>query len=235
MDKEKRFFNWSSGKDAALALFELQQKKQGVDLLLTTTNTKYQRVSMHGLRTTLLQAQAEAIGIPLQLVELEENPSMESYDAIMAKKLLELKETGFTTSCFGDIFLEDLRTYREGQLKKLGITALFPIWKKDTRALLHRFIELGFKAIVVCINEAILDKSFCGREIDQSFLSDLPPHVDPCGENGEFHTFCYDGPIFRKPVDFIKGELTRRTYPSPSQNSGVSEYGFWFCDLELLS
>lgn len=234
MDKGKRFFNWSSGKDAAMALFELQQNEQTVDLLLTTTNAKYQRVSMHGLRIALLKAQATAIGIPLQLVELEENPSMESYNEAMANKLSELKNSGFTTSCFGDIFLEDLRTYREGQLKNLGITTLFPIWKKDTRTLLHRFIDLGFKAIVVCIDEQVLDKSFCGREIDRSFLADLPPHVDPCGENGEFHTFCYDGPIFSEPVSFVKRKLTRRTYPSPSTDREFSEYGFWFCDLQLF-
>ncbi len=235
MDKNKWFFNWSSGKDASMALFELQQLKQPIHLLLTTTNAKYQRVSMHGLRVSLLQAQTEAIGLPLKLIELGKNPSMESYDALMNQNLLELKAEGFTTSCFGDIFLEDLRVYREQQLEKLGIKAMFPIWKKDTRELLNRFIDLGFKAIVVCIDERVLDKSFCGREIDRSFLADLPPNVDPCGENGEFHTFCYDGPIFKYPVVFTKGRHTRRTYPSPSSDSSASEYGFWFCDLELLS
>ena len=234
MDKEKWFFNWSSGKDAAMALFELQQHKQPIHLLLTTINTKYQRVSMHGLRLSLLQAQAEAIGLPLQLMELEENPSMASYNALMKQNLLALKARGFTTSCFGDIFLEDLRAYREQQLEKLDIKAVFPIWEKDTRELLNRFIDLGFKAIVVCIDERVLDKSFCGREIDRSFLTDLPANVDPCGENGEFHTFCYDGPIFKYPVTFVKGKRTRRTYPAPSSDHNTSEYGFWFCDLELL-
>ena len=130
--------------------------------------------------------------------------------------------------------MEDLKAYREQQLNTLGIRAVFPIWKKDTYGLLDQFINLGFKAIVVCIKEKVLDKSFCGREIDRSFLADLPSNVDPCGENGEFHTFCYDGPIFQYPDSLTKGELTRRTYHAPATDSAVADYGFWFCDLELF-
>jgi len=233
MGKGKWFFNWSSGKDATMALYVLKQRKQAVDLLFTTINAKYQRVSMHGLRKELLIAQAAALGLPLRLMELEEHATMESYNALMEQNLLELKKEGYSASCFGDIFLEDLRAYREQMLEQQGMEAIFPIWKKDTGKLLSSFIDLGFKAIVVCINEQVLDKSFCGREIDPSFLADLPPHIDPCGENGEFHTFCYDGPIFKHPVAFTKGELTRKTYPAPFADSKISEYGFWFCDLLL--
>ena len=128
-------------------------------------------------------------------------------------------------------FLEDLKTYRENMLHPMGFEVVFPLWKKDTRQLVRDFINLGFKAVVICTNAQVLDKSFCGRMIDPSFLDDLPPNVDPCGENGEFHTFCFDGPIFRWPVPFRKGDLVYKTYPAPGLKE--AEYGFWYCDLHL--
>lgn len=232
---EKTYFNWSSGKDAALALYYLQKEgKHEVNKLLTSVNAHYGRVSMHGLRRELLEKQAEAIGLPLNLLELPAEPSMEEYNQLMEKAILGLKSEGYTHTAFGDIFLEDLRKYREEQLKAVDVQAIFPLWKKDTKALIHEFLALGFKAIVVCINGELLDKSFVGREINENFLEDLPHNVDPCGENGEFHTFCFDGPIFNNPIQFSIGEKVFRAYKKPKDeesDEGEEKMGFWFCDL----
>ncbi|UJH67671.1 diphthine--ammonia ligase [Allomuricauda sp. SCSIO 65647] len=236
MDRPKTFFNWSSGKDAAMALHSIQEEKSlAVELLLTTINVKYDRVSMHGLHRSILEEQARAIEIPLEVLELDESPSMEDYHHLMTEKLTALKARGYTHTVFGDIFLEDLRNYRETMLAQMGIKAIFPLWKKDSKRLLLDFIDNGFKAIVICCNAELLPKSFCGRLIDHDFLNDLPKNVDPCGENGEFHTFCFDGPIFKKPVYFSKGKIIYRTYPAPQSEEGAmqQEYGFWYCDLAL--
>ncbi len=235
MGDEKAFLNWSSGKDAAMALHAVQNgKKSQIDLLLTTISARYQRVSMHGLRRSLLEAQAVALGIPLTVIELPEHPSMEAYGLVMREQLSVLKKEGFTISYFGDIFLEDLRTYRENMLHPMGFKVVFPLWKKDTRQLLLDMINMGLKAIVVSVNAQVLDKSFCGRIVDTSFLEDLPATVDPCGENGEFHTFCFDSPLFQWPVAFRKGDIVYKTYPAPkTEQASNPEYGFWYCDLEL--
>jgi uncharacterized protein (TIGR00290 family) len=139
-----------------------------------------------------------------------------------------LQADGFTVAAFGDIFLEDLRRYREEKLASVGLTAVFPLWKRDTRELMHEFIDLGFRAIVVCVSLKNLDASFVGRELSREFLRDLPTAVDPCGENGEFHTFCFAGPIFRQPIAFQVGEVAIRNYPSPD---GGAAYEFAFQDL----
>ncbi len=228
----KTYFNWSTGKDSALALFHLlRDSKYDVQQLLTSVNSEYDRISMHGLRRSLLEIQAKSIGIPLSTIELPKEPTMEKYNSILSIKMTELKYDGFTHTAFGDIFLEDLRNYREDNLKAIGIESVFPLWKRNTTDLMTEFLELGFKTIVVCINEDVLDKSFVGRIIDQFFLDDLPANVDPCGENGEFHTFCFDGPIFSKPIDFEIGEIVYKTYPSPKKDSPKDKYGFWFCDI----
>jgi uncharacterized protein (TIGR00290 family) len=193
---------------------------------------------MHGVREELLELQASATGIPLQKLVLPDQPSMTEYEEEMRTTMNRLKQEGYTHSIFGDIFLEDLKIYRETQLAKVGMTAVFPVWKRDTTALIHEFIDLGFKTIVVCVNEKYLDKTFCGRVIDKSFLADLPAGVDACGENGEFHTFVFDGPLFNNPVAFIKGEMVYRKYAAPKeqndncfQSAPVEDYGFYFCDL----
>ncbi|RYJ45105.1 diphthine--ammonia ligase [Flavobacterium beibuense] len=226
-NKQKTYFNWSSGKDSALALhYLLQDKNYSVDFLLTSVNSHYDRVSMHGLRKELLLKQVEAIGIPMTTIELPLQPSNEDYEAIMRAKVDELLEQNYTTAAFGDIFLEDLKVYREKQLEPFGIKAVFPLWKKDTKQLLTEFIDSGFKTITVCVNGTKLDKSFVGRVIDHDFIKELPDDVDPCGENGEFHTFCFDAPYFKKPVDFTIGETIYREY----DNHGTKT-GYWFCDL----
>lgn len=240
---KKALFNWSSGKDSALALYKiLQNSDYKIEYLVTSVNQQYQRISMHGVRVELLQEQAESIGIPLKIMEIPEMPTMEVYENVMMQTLTELKNEGMQYSVFGDIFLEDLRLYREKQLTKIGFEGVFPIWKVSTKELIQEFISLGFKTIVVCVNEKYLDKSFVGRIIDHDFINDLPENVDVCGENGEFHTFAFDGPIFSKPIDFEIGEIVYRKYEKPeNQNASDTtcdtsddsafDFGFWYCDL----
>lgn len=231
----KTYFNWSSGKDASLALYYLQQEPNyEIGKLVTIVNGHYNRVSMHGLRVSLLKQQSIELGIPLDIIKLPEDPTMVMYDDLMKSAIQGYKQEGFQHCAFGDVFLEDLRKYREEQLDTLGITYTFPLWKKDTKTLIKTFIEKGFKAIIICINSSKLDASFVGREIDESFLADLPDDVDPCGEYGEFHTFCYDGPIFKNPIKFEKGEKVFRKYEVKTADDEPKEaqsYGFWFLDL----
>lgn len=232
--KTKAIFNWSSGKDSALALYKIIKEDQfEITSLLTSINREFQRISMHGVPVSLLEKQAESLGFPLIKMELPKEPTMEEYREIMAKTMNEIKSGGVTHSIFGDIFLEDLKKYREEQLSTIGIKAVFPLWKKNTTELIHEFLDLGFKTIVTCVNETYLDKSFAGRIIDKDFINDLPENVDPCGENGEFHTFTFDGPVFKNPISFHIGETVKKTYPKPKtdEESEDGEYVFWFCDL----
>lgn len=236
--KSKAIFNWSSGKDSALALYKILISNQfEIVSLITSINSEFKRVSMHGLREELLDKQIESIGLPLQKIMLPESPSMDEYNLIMNSVLNNLKQNGVTHSIFGDIFLEDLRKYREDKLNEVGLKAVFPLWKENTKELIQEFIALGFKTIVICVNENYLDKTLVGRIINQQFLDDLPENVDPCGENGEFHTFTFDGPIFQFPVKFNIGEIVRKTYPKPNSDTSQKteeEYVFWFCDLNSI-
>lgn len=203
------YFNWSSGKDSALALWRcLNANELSIKHLVTTINTDKQRVSMHGLRVSLLKEQAKSIGIPLHIIELPDVPTMSSYETAMELGMKPILESGLKNAVFGDIFLEDLKKYREDQLSKLDIKAHFPLWKEATTELPKELLSAGFKAIVVCVDGSKLDESFVGRLYDETFIMDLPENVDPCGENGEFHTFVYDGPLFQFPVTFELGEKT---------------------------
>lgn len=225
--QHQTYFNWSSGKDSALGLhYLLHDKNYHVGYLLTSVNAHHNRVTMHGLRAELLQQQVNAIGIPNGTVELPEHPTNVEYEKLMNEKVKQLKTDGFKYAAFGDIFLEDLKKYREQQLQPFNIKTVFPLWKKNTRQLINEFIELGFKAIVVCVNAALLDRSFAGRIIDNDFINDLPAGIDPCGENGEFHTFCFDGSFFKHPIKFSIGKTVFKEY----ENDGMKS-GFWFCDL----
>ncbi|KIO76972.1 ATP-binding domain-containing protein [Pedobacter lusitanus] len=243
MNKLKTYFNWSTGKDSALALhYLLQDKNYSIEHLLTSVNRQHNRVSMHGLRRELFEQQIEALNLPYSTIELPEQPSMQEYETLMEKEVSSLQQEGFTHAAFGDIFLEDLRKYREQQLAALHIKSVFPLWKKDTRQLLTEFIDLGFKSVLVCIKADLLDPSFAGRVIDADFIKDLPPNVDVCGENGEFHTFCFDGPIFKNPIPFEIGEKVYREYQAPktdadscSSQQVKGNSGFWFCDLLPIS
>ncbi|OIR01308.1 ATP-binding region [mine drainage metagenome] len=239
--QHKSIFNWSGGKDSALALYHaLQNKTYSIERLITSVNNTFNRISMHGVRDELLVQQAIELDLPLQQLRMNDQPTMSEYNDAMEKLMIDLKEEGFTHSVFGDIFLEDLRKYREDKLAQQGFTAYFPLWKRDTTELVHEFIDLGFKTITVCVKSELLDESFAGRIIDKGFLKDLPKNVDPCGENGEFHTFVFDGPIFKKPIPIIIGEKVFREYLSPknkedncftNNNPKPPNMGFWFCDL----
>lgn len=204
----------------------LQDKKYSVEYLLTNVNASFERVSMHGLRVSLLEQQLQAIGISNGILELSEHTTNLEYEERMAEKVRLLKNDGFKCAAFGDIFLDDLREYRERQLHALGMKTVFPLWKKETKSLMHDFIDSGFKAITVCVQANILDQSFVGRVIDADFLRDLPSGVDASGENGEFHTFCFDATFFSHPIDFSMGETVYREY-----TNGDDKNGFWFCDL----
>lgn len=229
MSEKVSLFNWSGGKDSTLALHHILQNEDfEVRYLLTTINKTYNRVSMHGVRENLLIAQANSIGIPLYQIPLPESPEMGVYEENMEKHLLLLKAGGITYSIFGDIFLEDLKAYREKKLAEINMEAVFPLWKKDTVEILREFISLGYKTIVVCAKEGLED--LCGRVIDNDFIKDLPPGIDPCGENGEFHTFVFDGPIFKTPIGFTLGEKVFKTFPSPSGDLG-KPVGYWYIDL----
>lgn len=186
--------------------------------LLTTVTEGYERISMHGVRRELLHRQAESIGLPVEEVRIPPQCVNSVYEARMGETVLRFRERGVLHVGFGDIFLEDLRAYRESKLLQADMSAIFPIWKVDTRELAARFLEEKFRAIAVCIDPRKLDASFAGRELDASFFRDLPAGVDPCGENGEFHTFVFDGPIFRAPVGVQVGEVVERD-------------AFVFCDL----
>lgn len=228
--KEKAVLNWSGGKDSALCLYRLMQA-QTYDILclLTCIGEPYRRVSMHGVRVGLMRTQAGNIGLPLLEVSVPDMPGMAVYENAMRTAWSGLKERGAAVSVFGDIFLEDLRRYREDQLARWQVKSAFPLWNGPTDALVRELIDLGFKAVTTCVNGKYLDKSFAGRILDRDFLKDLPAGVDPCGENGEFHTFVFDGPLFKSPVPFTVGETVYRQY-APGRD-GAFDTGFWFTDL----
>jgi uncharacterized protein (TIGR00290 family) len=211
--------SWSGGKDSCLALWELQHDGGlHVEALLTTVTRDYERISMHGVRCELLQRQAESLGLPLHQVQISKGASNADYEAAMGQALSHYRDAGIEKVAFGDLFLEDIRSYRQKLLAAHGMTGLYPVWGRDTHELIREFIRLGFRTVVVCVDPAKLDPRFAGRIIDQRFLDELPEGVDPCGENGEFHTFVFDGPLFAAPVRFSLGEIVCRD-------------SFWFCDL----
>jgi uncharacterized protein (TIGR00290 family) len=227
---EKTFINWSGGKDCTLALHHiLKDSNYKVQSLFTTISQPYNRVTMHGVRKELITRQGFSLGIPSRKMYLPESASHENYNSFMEHEMHIMKQRGISTAIFGDIFLEDLRKFREEKLEKAGMKSVFPLWKKDTKELLKEFIVLGYKAILVCVSEEKLSKDFAGRIIDENFISDLPEQVDPCGENGEFHTFVYAGPIFTTPVKFKTGELVYKEYETKDES--VKDKGFWFLDL----
>ena len=217
---EPVLFCWSGGKDSAMALHALRhQRDLRVTRLLTTVTEGYERISMHGVRRALLLRQAQGIGLPLQEVRIPPQCANPVYETRMREALLMQKKNGVRCVAFGDIFLQDLREYRERNLTQVEMRAIFPIWKSATRELAQEFCAMGFRAVTVCIDSKKLSREFAGREVDESFFRDLPADVDPCGENGEFHTFVYDGPIFSKAIAIERGEIVERD-------------GFYFCDLE---
>ncbi len=211
--------SWSGGKDSCVALYEIQRTRDyRVAALLTTLTRDYDRISMHGVRRELLEKQATSLGLPLHQVFISKDATNEEYEMRMGEAFSLHREQGTGLVVFGDLFLEDIRIYREQFLARHNMRGVFPVWQRDTSSFVKDFIQLGFKAVVTCVNSQVLDQSFAGRLIDEAFLSSLPGHVDPCGENGEFHSFVFDGPIFAEAVEFGIGEAVLRE-------------GFWFRDL----
>ncbi|HVH66487.1 MAG TPA: diphthine--ammonia ligase [Gemmatimonadales bacterium] len=204
---------WSGGKDSALALQEIRgDPRYRVAALVTTVTAQYDRISMHGVRRTLLRQQAESLGLPLEEVLISPGASNDEYEANMSTALatLRLRISGLDSVVFGDLFLADIRAYRERMLRRIGMRGLFPLWQRDTRALAGEFVRLAYRAVLVCVDAAQLGREFAGREFDAELLRDLPPGVDPCGENGEFHTFVYAGPGLRQPVRHERGAVVLR-------------------------
>jgi uncharacterized protein (TIGR00290 family) len=217
---EPMLFSWSGGKDSAMALHALRAGGvHDVRALLTTVTEGYDRISMHGVRRALLERQAAALGLPLHVVEIPRACSNDDYARRMDTALRSHREAGVETVVFGDIFLEDVRRYREDALAAVGMRAVFPLWGRDTTALAAEFLAAGFRAVTACVDGHTLDRGFVGRELDAEFLAALPEGADPCGENGEYHSFVYDGPGFAARVEWVRGEEVLR------------DERFWYCDL----
>lgn len=211
---EKVIVSWSGGKDSALSLYEIQRGgNYQVVSLLTTINEYYDRVSMHGIRRALVEQQAQALGLPLIKIMIPKDCSEEEYESRLMDILSRAKSDGINHVVFGDIFLDWIREYREKNLARAGMTPILPIWGRETLELTRSFISLGFKAIITCVNTELMPRSFLGKVLNEYFLSELPPGVDPGGENGEFHSFVFAGPIFREGIPFALGRtVTRDSY-----------------------
>ena len=211
--------SWSGGKDSCLALYEIQKAKEyRVAALLTTITRDYDRISMHGVRRVLLERQAASLGLTLHEVFITKDATNQEYEAKTEEAFSAYREHGIDRVVFGDLFLEDIRAYRDQFLARHQMHGIYPVWLRDTTEFIKEFISLGFKAVITCVDGKVLDSSFAGMMIDENFLYALPPHVDPCGENGEFHTFVFDGPAFKEAVRCSIGERVERD-------------SFWFCDL----
>ena len=217
--KEKILLSWSGGKDSTLALYKLMKLDKYDITLLSTITDKYERISMHGVREALIEKQAESLGCYLEKVCISSECTNEEYGKKMEDAMSKYKKLGVTKVAFGDLFLQDIREYREKNLQKAGMEAIFPVWGNNTVMLANTFIELNFKAILTCVDTKALDGAFAGRLYDKKLLADLPENIDPCGENGEFHSFVFDGPIFKEKINFTVGEKTLR------------DERFEFCDL----
>ena len=218
---KKTLVSWSSGKDSAWMIHVLRQQPD-IELagVLTTVNEVYQRVAMHAVRVELLEAQADALGLPLWQIPIPSPCPNEVYERVMAAAVARAVSEGFTHMAFGDLFLEDIRRYREEKLAGTGLTPIFPLFGADTTALAREMVAAGLKARLTCVNPKVLDRKFAGRDFDASLLDELPASVDPCGERGEFHSFAYAGPMFSKPIAIKSGEVVDRD-------------GFVFADVQV--
>ncbi len=203
--------SWSGGKDSMLALHRvLAAREYKVEALLTTVTSGYDRISMHGVRTTLLEEQARALGLPLVTAIIPQRATNEQYEESMVRALVGFFGRGMKHVICGDLFLEEIREYRDRLFSRVGMQGVYPLWLEDTRALADEFISAGYRAVLCCVDPKVIPEEMSGREYDGALLEELPDGVDPCGENGEFHTFVYDGPIFSSPVKMRKGECVTR-------------------------
>lgn len=227
---EKAYFNWSSGKDSALALYHvIRSEIYSVETLFSLLKTREDKIAMHEIGGSLLKQQAEAIGIPLTIFKLDTRWHSADYESAMTEQMYEFRQQGITTALFGDLYLEDLRKNREANCRKAGIRAGFPLWGMPSSAVMREFIHLAFKAIITCVDNAVLSDEFVGKVIDEDFIKALPENVDICGEKGEYHSFVFDGPIFRHPIEFqIKGKYYR-DYPELNVDA---LHRYWYLELE---
>ena len=234
MKKKKAVFNWSGGKDSAHALLRAQQSGEyEIVALLTTVNRETHRSTMHGIPPELLEAQSRSIGIPLKVINLKPKGNMGDYSEAMSKVVSELKAQGVTHFIFGDIYLHDVRKYREEQLKPYGIELVEPLWGKPSSQVIEEFLETGLKTVIVTTMGDGLGKEGIGKIIDREFIDGLPAEYDPNGENGEFHTFCYDGPIFKTSVKFSLGVPFSESYEIGMEDGTKKTFTYWFADLKL--
>jgi len=211
--------SWSGGKDSALAFHALRDAGVEIDALITTVTEGYERISMHGVRRELLHRQAAALGVQVVEARIPISASNDRYEQALREVLEPFRDAGTTSIAFGDLFLEDVRAYRERLVASVGMEPVFPLWGRDTSELAREFLALGFRALLVCVDPRQIHARFCGRGYDETLLAELPPSADPCGERGEFHTFVHDGPIFRTPIEIRRGERVERD-------------GFFFCDVQ---
>lgn len=226
---KKAYFNWSSGKDSALALYKAMQSGiYDIQSLFTIIKKNGSKIAMHEIGIDLLKRQAKSIGIPLTILELDLTASSDEYKKLMKMYMEKFKEGQINTALFGDLYLQELRNQRVENCKQQGIQAEFPLWNSNPDELMREFIALGFKSIVTCVDGAVLDESFVGRVIDESFLRDLPDGVDICGENGEYHSFVFDGPIFSNPVEF---KIVKRYYIDYPNETNTRQNRYWYLEL----
>jgi uncharacterized protein (TIGR00290 family) len=218
--KDRVLLAWSGGKDSALALYELKRMENiEIAALLTTVTEGYGRISMHGVRRELLARQADAAGYPLVEIPIPQNCTNDDYERRMQQTLETYHQEGIVQAAFGDLFLEEVRAYRKERMGRIGMRCMFPLWGRPTIELAKEFSDLGFRAIVVCVDTEALSGEYVGREYNEDFIKDLPRGVDPCGENGEFHTFVYDGPVFARQLKVQRGIKLLR------------DNRFYYCDL----
>lgn len=237
-EKKKITISWSGGKDSAYALYQLlQTDKFEVVSLHTTFDAELKRVGMHGVQEELIMAQAEALSIPLEKIYLPKDMSHDSYERVMQQFYKKLKKDGVSHIMYGDIFLEDLKNYRDRQLAAAGIESVYPLWSRKTDDLIKDFLAEGFRTVVCAANAALFEQSQIGKSVDSQWLSALQPKIDPCGENGEFHTFVYNGPLFNKAIPFSTGNVVEKTYKynKTEEDGSVTklETSFWFQELQL--
>jgi len=222
--QKKIIVAWSGGKDCAFALYKaLQSKKYKVEALISNKHTDTGRLTMHGIRELLIEQQARALNIPLDFIELTDN-THETYENTLRKKLLKYKAKGVEYVLHGDIFLEDLKAYRDKKLAEVGLKGLYPLWKKDTTQLIANFYQAGFRTVICATNEA--NKHLLGKEITPELITEMAENTDPCGENGEFHTFCFNAPFFQQPIPYQLGKVVKKAYT----HNQTTQY-FYFIDI----